>query len=81
MVAVYSQQAEEIRTIMKNKFEVNMACGQDHLKGKLFRINNMGLIEDYKMLWIVNSIEMTLEELSIRKFDGTAAKIFSEKIK
>jgi len=81
MVAVYSQQAEEIRTIMKNKFEVNMAGGQDHLKGKLFRINNMGLIEDYKMLWIVNSIEMTLEELNIRKFDGTAAKIFSEKIK
>ncbi len=81
MAAVYSEQAEEIRKIMKNKFEVNMAGGQDHLKGKLFRINNMGLIEDYKMLWIVNSIEMTLDELNIRKFDGTASQTFSELIK
>jgi aspartate aminotransferase-like enzyme len=44
MAAIYSEQAEEIRKIMKNKFEVNMAGGQDHLKGKLFRINNMGLM-------------------------------------
>ena len=71
-------QAEEIRKIMKNSYEVNMAGGQDHLKGKIFRINNMGLIEDYKMLWIVNSIEKTLDELNIRKFDGTAGKVFSE---
>jgi aspartate aminotransferase-like enzyme len=81
MAAIYSEQAEEIRKIMKNKYEVNMAGGQDHLKGKLFRINNMGLIEDYKMLWIVNSIEMTLDELNIRKFDATASKTFSELMK
>jgi aspartate aminotransferase-like enzyme len=81
MATIYTEQAEEIRKIMKNRYEVNMAGGQDHLKGKIFRINNMGLIEDYKMLWIVNSIEMTLDELNIRKFDGTAAKVFSEESK
>ena len=78
MATIYTEQAEEIRKIMKNKYEVNMAGGQDHLKGKIFRINNMGLIEDYKMLWIVNSIEKTLDELNIRKFDGTASRVFSE---
>jgi hypothetical protein len=30
------------------------------------------------MLWIVNSIEKTLDELNIRNYDGTAAKVFSE---
>jgi len=80
MATIYTEQAEEIRKIMKTKYEVNMAGGQDHLKGKIFRINNMGLIEDYKMLWIVNSIEKTLDELNIRKFDGSAARVFSENL-
>jgi len=80
MATIYTEKAEEIRKIMKTKYEVNMAGGQDHLKGKIFRINNMGLIEDYKMLWIVNSIEKTLDELNIRKYDGTATKIFSQNI-
>ena len=78
MATIINDQAEEIRKIMKNRFEVNMAGCQDHLKGKIFRINNMGLIEDYKMLWIVSSIEKTLDELNIRKFDGTAGKVFLE---
>jgi hypothetical protein len=30
------------------------------------------------MLWIVSSIEKTLDELNIRKFDGTAGKVFLE---
>jgi len=81
MAAIYNEKAEEIRKIMKTKYEVNMAGGQDNLKGKLFRINNMGLIEDYKMLWIVNSIELTLDEIGIRKYNATASKIFSEAIR
>ena len=78
MATIYTENAEEIRKIMKTKYEVNMAGGQDHLKGNLFRINNMGLIEDYKMLWIVNSIEKTLDELNIRPYDGTASKVFTQ---
>jgi len=78
MATIYTEDAEKIRKIMKTEFQVNMAGGQDHLKGKIFRINNMGLIEDYKMLWIVNSIEKTLDKLNIRKYDGTASRVFSE---
>jgi len=82
MAAVYSEKAEEIRKILKNRFEINVAGGQDHMKGKLFRINNMGIIEENKMLYILNSLELALEELGIRKYDGTAAKIYSgEKLK
>jgi len=78
MVAVYSEKAEEIRKILKTKYEINVAGGQDHMKGKLFRINNMGIIEDNKMAYILNSLELALEELGIRKYDSTAVRIYSE---
>jgi len=82
MAAVYSEKAEEIRKILKNKYEINVAGGQDHMKGKLFRINNMGIIEDNKMAYILNSLELALEELGIRKYDATAVKVYSsEKLK
>jgi len=82
MAAVYSEKAEEIRKILKTKYEINVAGGQDHMKGKLFRINNMGIIEDNKMAYILNSLELALDELGIRKYDATAVKIYSnEKLK
>jgi len=82
MAAVYSEKAEEIRKILKTKYDVNVAGGQDHMKGKLFRINNMGLIEDYKMSHILNSIELALDELGIRKYDASAVRVYSnEKLK
>jgi len=79
MSAVYFEKANEIRKILKEKFEVQIAGGQEHLKGKLFRINHMGLIEPYKSAWVLNAIEMALDELNIRKFDGSANKIFMER--
>ena len=80
MVAVYNEKAEDIRKILKEKYQVNVAGGQDHLKGNLFRINNMGIIDLNKMLWIANSVEMALSELGIREYDGTASKVFSKAI-
>jgi len=77
MAAVYFEKAEELRKILKNKYEINVAGGQDFMKGKLFRINNMGLIEDYKMLYILNSIELVLDEMGIRKYDATASRVYS----
>ncbi|GAB6045639.1 alanine--glyoxylate aminotransferase family protein [Caminibacter profundus] len=82
MAAIYTPKAEEIRKILKTKYQVNVAGGQDFMKGKLFRINNMGLIEDYKMEYILNSIELALDELGIRPYDGSAVKVYSsEKLK
>ena len=82
MAAVFSEKAEEIRKILKTKYKINVAGGQDHMKGKLFRINNMGIIEDNKMMYILNSLELALEELKIREYDGSAVKVYSsEKLK
>ncbi len=78
MAAVYFEKAEELRKILKTKYEVNVAGGQDFMKGKLFRINNMGLIEDYKMAHILNSVELALDELNIRKYAATAVRVYTE---
>ena len=76
MSAVYFDKANELRKILKDKYDVNIAGGQDALKGKLFRINHMGLIKPYQTSWVLNSVELALDELGIRKFDGSANKIF-----
>lgn len=78
MTTIYSEKSNEIRKILKDKFDVNIAGGQDHLKGKIFRINHMGLVADYEAVWAVNAVEKALDELGIRVFDGTANKIFMQ---
>ncbi len=82
MAAVYFEKADELRETLRIKYGVNVAGGQEFMKGKLFRINNMGIIEDYKMSHIINSIELTLDEFGIRKYDGSGVRVYSnEKLK
>jgi len=78
MTTIYTEKSNEIRKILKEKFDLNIAGGQDHLKGKIFRINHMGLVADYEAVWAVNAVEKALDELGVREFDGTANKIFME---
>jgi len=78
MTTVYTENAPEIRKILKTKYNVNIAGGQDHIKKLIFRINHMGLVEDFEASWAVNSIELAYDELGLRKYDGTANKIFNE---
>lgn len=78
MTTIDDENANEIRALLKNEFDVNMAGGQDHLKGKIFRINHMGLIKPYEAAWVVNAIEVALERLGRRSYDGTASRIFNE---
>lgn len=78
MTTIDDANANEIRKILKEEHQVNVAGGQDHLKGKIFRINQMGLINDYEMSWVVNAVELALDKLGRRKYDGTANKIFNE---
>ncbi|MEA3512161.1 MAG: alanine--glyoxylate aminotransferase family protein [Campylobacterota bacterium] len=81
MTTIYCEKSNEIRKILKEKYDLNIAGGQDHLKGKIFRINHMGLVSDYEAVWAVNTIEMALDELGIRTFNGTANKIFMQENK
>lgn len=77
MTTVYTEKSNEIRKILKTKYNVNIAGGQDHLKGKIFRVNHMGLVEDFEASWVVNAVELALDELGLRVFDGTANRVFA----
>jgi len=78
MTTIDDVNANEIRKILKEEHDVNVAGGQDHLKGKIFRINQMGLISNYEMAWVVNAIELALDKLGRRTYTGEANRIFNE---
>ncbi|MDX1809110.1 MAG: alanine--glyoxylate aminotransferase family protein [Sulfurospirillaceae bacterium] len=78
MSAVFDEDASSIRKILKQKYGVNIAGGQEHIKNTLFRINHMGIFEGYEVPWTLNAIELALDELGRRKFDGSANRVFCE---
>jgi aspartate aminotransferase-like enzyme len=59
--------AEQIRKIMRNRFDIALAGGQDHLKGKIFRIGHLGFVSDRDLLTAIAALEATLQELN---YDG-----------
>ena len=78
MTTIADEQSDEIRKILKNEFSVNIAGGQDHLKGKIFRINHMGMVPLSEISWVINAIELSLGKIGRRKFNGFANQIFLE---
>jgi len=55
--------AEEFRKIIKNKFDILLAGGQDHLKGKIFRVGHLGYVNDRDMITVISAISNTLLSL------------------
>jgi len=78
MTTIDDVDASKIRSLLKEEFGVNVAGGQDHLKGKIFRINQMGIIAPYESIWVVNAIELILHRLGRREFSGLASKVYNE---
>ncbi|MEA1917650.1 MAG: alanine--glyoxylate aminotransferase family protein [Campylobacterota bacterium] len=78
MTTIDDENASEIRKILKEDYEINVAGGQDHLKGKIFRINHMGLISAYEASWVVNAVELALDTLGRRTYDGSANATFNK---
>lgn len=75
-VAPISVEAEQIRSVMKKRFDIALAGGQDHLKGKIFRIGHLGFVSDRDIISAIGSLEATLEQLgydSITPGAGIAA--------
>ena len=55
--------AEEFRKTIKNKFDILLAGGQDHLKGKIFRVGHLGYINDRDIISVISAISNTLLDL------------------
>ncbi|EDX76440.1 aminotransferase, class V superfamily [Coleofasciculus chthonoplastes PCC 7420] len=62
-VAPVSIEAEKIRSVMKKRFDIALAGGQDHFKGKIFRIGHLGFVCDRDILAAIGALEATLREL------------------
>jgi aspartate aminotransferase-like enzyme len=77
-----SVDAEKVRSIMKKRFDIVLAGGQDHLKGKIFRIGHLGFVCDRDILAAIGALEATLQELGHDRATpgagvAAAAKVFA----
>jgi len=82
-VAPDSVEAEQIRAILKKQFDIALAGGQDHLKGKIFRIGHLGFVSDRDILSAIASLEVALRELGYEGFTpgagvAAAARVFAQ---
>lgn len=56
---------------MQDSYNVTIIGGQDHLKGKIFRLGHMGYCGDFDVVTMLSATEMTLKDLG---FDITLGK-------
>ncbi|MCT7948370.1 alanine--glyoxylate aminotransferase family protein [Ancylothrix sp. C2] len=82
-VAPVGVDAEQVRATMKKQFDIVLAGGQDHLKGKVFRIGHLGFVSERDILTAIGALEATLVELGGNGFTSgagvaAAAKVFAE---
>jgi aspartate aminotransferase-like enzyme len=59
--------AEQLRKEVRSRYDILLAGGQDHLKGKVFRIGHLGFVCDRDVLTAVAAIEATLQQLGLAK--------------
>ncbi len=83
ITAVATSDAEQIRSIVKKRFDIVMAGGQDHLKGEIFRIGHLGFVSDRDILTAIAALEAALQEMGkataqVGAGVAAAAKILGE---
>ena len=66
---------KNLRGTMRNKYRIELAGGQDHLKGNVFRIGHMGNITHREIISTIAALEMALKEFGyeIELGSGVAA--------
>jgi aspartate aminotransferase-like enzyme len=77
-VAPQGIESDKIRSLMKKRFDIALAGGQDHLSNKIFRIGHLGFVSDRDILSCIASLEVTLTELGYEDFtpgSGIAAAV------
>ena len=75
--------AEDFRKTIKNKYDILLAGGQDHLKGKIFRVGHLGYVNDRDVISVIGAICNTLlerEKISTEQA-GEALKVASNYLK
>ncbi|MBE9094094.1 alanine--glyoxylate aminotransferase family protein [Tychonema sp. LEGE 07203] len=78
-----SVDAQKVRTLMRKNFDIALADGQDHLKGKIFRIGHLGFVCDRDILAAISALEVVLQELGHEGYTpgagvAAAAKVLTQ---
>lgn len=68
----------DFRGTTRDKYGVELAGGQDHLKGNIFRIGHMGNISYKELLQTFGAIGMTLKELGVIDEAGAGVASITE---
>ncbi len=69
----------EFVKILRTRYGITIAGGQEHLKGKIFRIAHLGYYDRFDILTTVGGVEMTLADLGY-KFERGAGLAVASKI-
>lgn len=80
MLAPEGINADTLRSTLKKRFDIALAAGQDHLKGKIFRIGHLGFVSDRDILTTLAALESTLHTLGYGDFPPGAAIKAAEEI-
>ncbi len=75
--------AEDFRKTIKKEYDILLAGGQDHLKGKIFRVGHLGYVNDRDIISVVAAISNTLlnQNKISSKEAGEALKVASNYLK
>ncbi|KYC53292.1 MAG: phosphoserine aminotransferase [Candidatus Methanofastidiosum methylothiophilum] len=57
---------QKLVSIMREKYGVIIAGGQDHLKGKIIRIGHMGSVTEKEIIVTLSSLQMALKDLGYK---------------
>lgn len=73
-------EAEKIRATIRKEFNIALAGGQDHLKGKIFRVGHLGFVSDRDILTAVAALESTLATLGVNGFTQGAGLMAAQSV-
>lgn len=68
----------KLTKIMRDKYGVTIAGGQDHVKGKIFRISTLGYLSIFDTIVGISALEFVLNELGYKVEFGTGVKAAQE---
>jgi aspartate aminotransferase-like enzyme len=72
--------ADTIRSTLKKHFDIALAAGQDHLKGKIFRIGHLGFVSDRDVLMTLAALESALHTVGYSDFTPGAGTRAAEEV-
>ncbi|WP_281198466.1 pyridoxal-phosphate-dependent aminotransferase family protein [Staphylococcus schleiferi] len=71
-------EVKHIKSQLESQFNITIAGGQGHLKGKILRVGHMGFISPFDLLPFIAGLEMILTKYRNQSYIGIATQAFLE---